>query len=195
MTKSVLSIILHGAKGAYVMKITLILLTTFLSLTLQGKEQIGFYEVPRPDGQIINYQSTIVFEGESLIDASQFTINFPKELTGIENSIVINKTSENTWEGRTQLLEKVQCQTNTMYDFSCELVFNKKSVVDLTEVSHSITKNNSDRTLFVDKGLARENLLLQAFSLKEIETHLISTDIFASEPIGFLKYRKVYPTN
>ena len=51
-----------------------------------ANEQNGFYEVPRPDGQILNYSSKIEFQGETLASADKFTVHFPKNLSLISFS-------------------------------------------------------------------------------------------------------------
>lgn len=153
-------------------------------------EQIGYYEVPREDGKIINYESKIVYEGDSLHDATEFTVYFPETLVGVKNKFVIHKIGDKKWEGDRDLVDKVRCDKDLAFDFICELKFNEDAVIDVTADDGIVTIENLDsKTLLIDRNLTRTALSLSDLSPMAINAHMVSTDIFASEPIGFLKYR------
>lgn len=182
----------------------IVLLSSSMSL---AKTQIheGSYEVPRDDGKIVDFPSSVQFEGSSLAEASEFTVTFPVQLTGIENTFVIKKVKDQ-WEGNPELFEEVTCTSDEfVYDFSCRLKFKKDKVIDVTDIDensilHLIPslptpqltadfESKDPATLFVDKNLAVEAMQLASLSAASIGEKQKSIDIFLSEPIGFFKYR------
>ena len=192
------------------MKTVIALIFIFTGLSSFAKTTIheGSYEVPRDDGKIVDFPSTVEFEGDSLAEAKEFTVTFPKQLVGVENKFVIKKVGDH-WEGDSDLFDEVDCSSSDLvYDFSCRLDFNKEKVVDITEKEDTSIQTliptlptpqaftadftSSDPTsLFVDKNLAIENMQMASLSASAIGVRKDSIDIFLSEPIGFFKYRAV----
>lgn len=180
-----------------------ILATLLVTCTAQAEKMIhrGFYEVPRPDGQIIDFPSSLEFEGDTLAEAQEIEVLFPTQLVGMENRFTLKKV-DNHWEGNPELFDKVDCHVaGDVYDFSCRLEFKKDSVVDVTGDAEGNPANiDGDdiedlftgaplNKLFIDRVLAEEQLMASGLQPTEVSARLESTDIFINEPIGFLKYR------
>ncbi len=183
----------------------ILFMTMLLAFSAQAEKSThqGFYEVPRPDGKIIDFPSSLQFEGDSLAEAEEIEVLFPPQLVGMENHFKLKKVDDQ-WVGNPELFEKVDCHlAGDVYDFSCRLEFKKESVVDVTgdaqgnpavldndDIKDLFSGTSVDK-LFVDRVLAKEQLLGAGLQATEVSARLESTDIFINEPIGFLKYRAV----
>lgn len=164
----------------------------------------GVYEVPRMDGKIIHFPSTIEFEGDTINEAREFTVLFPTQLVGIENRFTIKKV-EQGWVGDKDLFDMVDCATSKQYDFTCFLKFNKEAVIDITEPLSEEKREQAailewiplmaadgltpQSLLKVDRNLAKSNMAAAGFSPEAIAVRSISAIDFVNEPIGFLNYR------
>lgn len=188
------------------MKNKLILLSIIFCGTMaQAAVQNGTYEVPRKDGKVVQFLSTIEFKGDNLSKAKEFTVLFPTQLVGVENRFTIKKTAQG-YSGDPELFELVDCGASAEYDFTCELHFHKDAVVDITEpMSQEMKAQNAINELIplmaadglipapkilVDRNLAKQNMIeAGTFTMAEISMRLESGISFVNEPIGFFNYR------
>ena len=170
------------------------LLILLLSFDVYAKDYIGFYEVPREDGEIVNFTSKVDYKGKKLSESEEFTVHFPETLDGERNQFTITKTGPNEWSGDPELFESVVCETGIVFDFACEIVFNKAAVVVIEETNFDepMDESNKENKLFINRSLAEEKLMKTLASPALVSHHLISTDSLINEPIGFFKYREDY---
>ncbi len=183
------------------------------SASAQTKVFNGLYQVEVEPGVFANFCSSLSFDGASYFGASELAVRFPKTLVGDENVFVLTKENGD-WTSQSDLFEKVECEQSEEFDLSCFLQFNKDNLrVVETEATMQLplgmdpvllasAEPVTDSRIFAASGAtfsnkdilsinlpkARQNLVEAGLVDKELTLNLKAIDIFASEPIGWIRY-------
>ena len=148
---------------------------------------MGYYEVPRPDGKIVLFNSPVEVRGKSqnFHNAKELDFTFPETLVG-ETNLIKLKRDEGQWVAMNHSVQSLDCQEGGSFDLVCRIEFDK---IKMNINGEQKKVSNGLDVLNVNRGLAIQKMIDIGFSQVEILDRLKSTDEFINEPIGFLYYR------